>query len=145
MIRSLVLALSFVLVAPVLADEKTSPKADPKEPAKTVFQKLSHDKAIEKAKADKKVVMIDFYADWCGPCRQLEQKTFSEEKVQKFLNDKTVAIRVNVDDDPKLTAQYKVNAIPCIVFLDGNGKEIGRIIGFQPADKFIEEAGKYAK
>jgi len=142
MTRSLILSAALLLVATACAAEKND-KADAKAPAG--FQKLTYDKAVEKAKADKKVVMIDFYADWCGPCKLMEQKTFSEDKVQKFLTDKTVAIRVDVDDNKKLAAQYKIDAIPCMVFVDGDGKEVGRILGFRDADKFLDGAGKFVK
>jgi thioredoxin-related protein len=68
--------------------------------------------------------------------------TFSEEKVQTFLKDKTVAIKVNIDDNKLLTDQYKVTAIPCLVFLDGEGKEVGRVLGFRNTEYFLEEANK---
>src|SRR5262249_39940174 len=132
--RALVLALVLIVV-PGLAEEKKD-KSDSKEPAKlTAFQKLNYEKALEKAKSDKKIVMIDFYADWCGPCKALDKETFSTEKVAKFLKDKTIAIKVNTDDNMKLAREYKIEAIPCMVFINSEGKEIGRLEGFRAADK----------
>jgi thiol:disulfide interchange protein len=106
------------------------------------FQKLSYPEAIRKAKDEKKTVLIDFYADWCGPCKMLDRQTFSQAKVQQFLKDRTVAIKVNVDDNPNLAGQYRVSSIPCTVFVNGSGREIGRLVGFTPADRFLEEAGR---
>jgi len=142
--HALVFALALGVVLPVLAEEKD--KKDTKEPTKlTAFQKLNYEKAIEKAKADKKIVMIDFYADWCGPCKQLDAKTFSDEKVQKLLTGKAIAIKINVDDNKKLAGEYKIDAIPCIVFLDGDGKEVGRLVGFRGADKFLKDVKEFIK
>ncbi len=139
--RVLFLALALVVV-PAIAEEKKEPA---KEASKSAFQKLALDKAIEKAKSDKKIVMVDFYADWCGPCKQLDAKTFSEEKVKKFLTDKTIPIKVNIDDNKKLSGQYKITAIPCLVFINGEGKEVGRILGYRDVSKFLEEAEKIVK
>ncbi len=107
----------------------------------SLFQTVSYQTALEKAKAANNVVMIDFYADWCGPCKQLDAKTFRDTKVRQLLQNRTVPIRVNIDQNKKLTAQYNIRAIPCVVFVNGQGKEVGRILGFLPADSFLQEAG----
>jgi len=111
-------------------------------PFRFTFHSLNHAQAIAKAKSEKKVVLIHFYADWCGPCKMLEQQTFSEEKVQQFLMDKTIAIKVDTDENAKLVKQYKVVGIPCMLFIDGEGKEVGRLVGCKPPEQFLEEAGK---
>jgi thioredoxin-related protein len=46
---------------------------------------------------------------------------------------------------PFRAGKYKVSSIPCMVFIDGDGKEIGRVVGFRPADKFLEEVNKIVK
>ena len=138
MMRLLVASFCVALVLPVAAE-------DPKDPTKTAFQKLSFEKAIEKAKTEKKIVMVDFYADWCGPCKAMDAKTFAVDNVGKFLRDKTIAVKINIDDNKALAAKHKITAIPCLVFLDGEGKEVGRILGFREAPKFLEEAEKIVK
>ncbi len=68
--------------------------------------------------------------------------TFANEKVQKLLADRTVAIKVDVDENPKLAREHKVSGIPCLVFLDGEGKEVGRLESYRDPEEFLEEAGK---
>ncbi len=116
-----------------------------RKPFRLTFQSLTHDQALEKARTEKKVVMIHFRADWCGPCKMLEQQTFFEDQVHQFLTEKIVAIKLDTDANDKLTRQYKVNAIPSMVFVDGDGKEVGRLVGFVPPLRFLEEAGKFIK
>ena len=106
------------------------------------FHKLTFQQALARAKSEKKPLMIDFHANWCGPCKMLDSETFSNNKVQSFLTEKTIAIRVNIDNNPALAAQYNVTTIPRILFLDAEAKELGTMRGFMPAQEFLREAGK---
>src|SRR5262249_44807650 len=89
----------------VLSLASCSSNNDPKkettgEPNKeTAFRALSLDRAVEAAKKENKIVLIDFYADWCQPCKMLDGLTFSDEKVKQFLKDKAVAIKINTEED----------------------------------------------
>ncbi|MBW2996564.1 thioredoxin [Candidatus Woesearchaeota archaeon] len=95
------------------------------------------DKVIEKSK--EVVVVVDFWADWCVPCNMLGPVL---EKVVKSYGDKAVLAKVNVDDNPKTSDEFSVNAIPAIkVFKDG--KVVSEFEGVVPEDvikKYIDEA-----
>ncbi len=101
-------------------------------------------KAIEAARAAGKPVVIDFYADWCLPCKELDEKTFSDAKVVAEL-DRFVRIKADltVPSDATtmaLTKQYTILGVPTIVFIDAQGNEVrdARLTGFEPPDAFLQ-------
>jgi thiol:disulfide interchange protein DsbD len=103
-------------------------------------------KALSDARADGKPVVIDFYADWCLPCKELDEKTFTDPKVMAEL-DRFVRVKADltVPSDEKtkaLTDQYGILSVPTIVFLDSTGAEVkdARVHGFKPADEFLPHA-----
>lgn len=86
-------------------------------------------------------VMLDFWAEWCVSCKEMDQFTFSDPRVQARLKD-TLLLRADVTannaDDRELLAHFKLFGPPGIVFFDRSGKEQAfRVIGYQPADKFL--------
>jgi thiol:disulfide interchange protein len=97
--------------------------------------------ALEQAKEENKIVMVDFYADWCGPCRAMEEEAFADDSVAALLEN-VVLVRVNVDN-PGENAQLKqdlgVNGIPDVVFLTADGEFIDRIVGYGGVEGFKEE------
>lgn len=107
--------------------------------AASAFSGLTLDEAKTRAQAEKKLVMIDFYADWCGPCKMLDAQTFPDAKVAEWLKANTVAIKVNIDENRALAEQFKIQSIPQLVFLDGQGKEVKRVEGFVPPEAFLSE------
>lgn len=78
----------------------------------------------------KERILVDFYANWCGPCKMLSPEL---EKV----SDEIKILKVNVDENQDLAKEYGVMSIPCIILFDG-GKEIKRNIGFMPESKLRE-------
>jgi len=98
------------------------------------------DEAKSMAQSENKPIMIDFYADWCGPCRQLDKDTYSDDALSAFLNENLVCLKINVDKNKTLASNYKIVSIPAIVFVSPDGTEIGRWVGFTPPDRFYQDA-----
>ena len=89
-----------------------------------------------------RTVMLDFYADWCVSCKEMERYTFSDERVRARFRDMVLLqadVTANNDDDAALLRRFRLFGPPGIVFFDRAGREIRglRVIGFQPADRFV--------
>ncbi len=91
------------------------------------------------AKSTRKLVMIDFKAEWCGPCKMLDRTTWKDENVISTLKDKAVAVKVDVDENSELAAKYSIHSLPTVIFVDGNGNEVSRFIGYRDAEGFLKE------
>ena len=84
-----------------------------------------------------KRVLIDFNAEWCGPCRML--KPILEEISKK--TKKTKIVSINIDEEESLAEEYNIFSIPCLVLLE-NGKEIDRKVGLQMKSDLEEWIGE---
>jgi thioredoxin:protein disulfide reductase len=89
-----------------------------------------------------KAVMLDFYADWCVSCKEMERFTFSDPRVQARLGGMVLLradVTANSADDKALLKRYRLFGPPGIIFFDANGREIEnvRVIGYQPPEKFL--------
>jgi thiol:disulfide interchange protein DsbD len=95
--------------------------------------------ALARAGGEKKLVMVDFYTDWCQWCKRMDQKTFADGNVQKALQ-RVVSVKLNAEKDGRsAAARYSVAGYPTIVFLNASGSEVGRIPGYLEPGPFLEE------
>ena len=87
-------------------------------------------KEFEEVLKSEKVTLVDFYADWCGPCRMLGPI------MEEISNDYDV-YKVNVDEEEELAQKYGVMSIPCVVFFK-EGKEVNRFVGLRSKSDILE-------
>lgn len=95
--------------------------------------------ALDRAGAESKIVMVDFYTDWCSWCRRLDETTYADPAVREALSG-VVAVKLNAEKEGRREAmRYRVAGYPTIVFLSAEGREVGRIGGYLPPQPFLEE------
>jgi thiol:disulfide interchange protein DsbD len=116
--------------------------------AQTHFQRVKSVAELDAAVkgATGRYVMLDFYADWCVSCKEMEKFTFSDPRVQARLKDVLLLqadVTGNTDDDKALLKRFGLFGPPGIIFFDKSGAEIGfRVVGYEDADKFLASLDK---
>ena len=112
---------------------------------KTEFKKIKTVDELDQAlaSADGKVVMLDFYADWCVSCIEMEKLTFTEPAVKQAMNEMLLLqadVTANDADDKALLKRFSLFGPPGIIFFNPDGQEIlqARVIGFKSADIFLQ-------
>ncbi|MEM4326541.1 MAG: thioredoxin, partial [Candidatus Pacearchaeota archaeon] len=101
--------------------------------------KLDENNFETEIKSSDKPVLVDFWAEWCAPCRAIAPVL---EELDKEMQDKIKIAKLNVDENPDIASKHKIFSIPTLVLFK-NGREIGRMIGAAPKSKilkFIEDS-----
>lgn len=82
-----------------------------------------------------KLTVVDFWAEWCGPCRAIGPVI---EELSKDYNGKVNVGKVNVDNNPQVSMNYGITSIPAILFIKG-GQVVDKLVGAQPKANFVKK------
>ena len=107
-----------------------------------------YDEALKKAKADKKLVMIDIYTDWCGWCKKLDKDVYTDKSIQEKLAKGFICVKINPEKNSKnkkVAKDFGVKGFPYIAFVDADGKKLDEIGGYMPAKDFGKVIDRVAK
>lgn len=98
--------------------------------------------ALEKAKKENKLIFMDAYAEWCGPCKKMAATVFKDEKVGKFFNDNFINVKMDMEkgEGPNLSGKYNVAAYPTLLFINGKGDLVHKGVGGLPVEQFMNLA-----
>lgn len=105
------------------------------------WQPYSSEK-LQQARLQNRPAMMDFYADWCIPCLELDHRTFTDPQVieasERFVKLKVDLTHFDSQDAQQLQQQFKIMGVPTILFLGSDGRETDRVTGFLPPDEFLQ-------
>ncbi|MBL0211243.1 MAG: protein-disulfide reductase DsbD [Holophagaceae bacterium] len=95
--------------------------------------------ALARAKAEHKIVLVDIYAEWCAQCHELDEKTWPDPAVRKWIAENAIPVRIDTDKArPDLAVALKIGSYPTVLLLDENGQEKKRSLGFQKAAAMLD-------
>lgn len=106
------------------------------------FTHVPFDELLARAKAEKKVLFIDCFTSWCGPCRAMASNVFTLPQVGEYFNTYFVNAKIDMEkgEGKDLAKRYEVHAFPTLIFLDSEGNVIEKAVGFKQASQLLETA-----
>jgi thioredoxin-like negative regulator of GroEL len=93
--------------------------------------------SYERAREQSKPVMVDVWAVWCEPCKEMEETTFAEASVVALAREHLIPLKVNADIRGTFIKRYAIDAYPTLLFLDGEGRELTRREGLVTAADLV--------
>ncbi len=95
---------------------------------------------LAKAQSEKKLIFMDAYAVWCGPCKMMDKDVFTQSEIGDFFNKNFINVKFDMEkgEGLNLAQQYAVMAYPTFLFIDGNGKVMHRVVGYFEPDALLE-------
>jgi thioredoxin 1 len=96
--------------------------------------------ALKKAEEDNKLIFLDAYAAWCGPCKYMAKKTFTDPDVGAFYNQHFINFKMDMEkgtDGPRLSRKFGLQAYPTLYFINGKEEVVHKKLGFHEAKEFI--------
>jgi thiol-disulfide isomerase/thioredoxin len=106
------------------------------------FEQGTFQQALDKAKQENKMVFMDCYTTWCGPCKSLAKNIFPQKEVGDVFNQKFVNVKMDMEKGEGIALQkkYSITAFPTLLFLDAEGKVVHKKVGGTGVGGLIEEA-----
>jgi thioredoxin-like negative regulator of GroEL len=132
-------------VVPAIPDNSATAGCDLPEAGADGWVDLRPECAAQVSRRSPRPLLLYFFTEWCGPCKDLDQRTFPDGAVRGFLTTRVVAVKVDCAPGPgkDLAESLGVNSYPTMVLLDPQGVEIERLFGFLTPQDFLRTLGDY--
>ena len=103
------------------------------------FIESNWSKALQEAKKQKKLIFLDAYTSWCGPCKMLKRNTFPDKAVGELFNKNFVNVAIDMEkgDGPAVAEKFQVNAYPTLIIADAEGNVVTYVKGYIGPDQLI--------
>lgn len=143
------LIAGFVAVISAFAFVKATPESKPLVAEEKGIRFIEQDwsKALQQAKTEKKLVFLDIYATWCGPCKMLKKHTFSDDAAAKFFNENFINVSVDGEKGvgPELAQKFAIQGYPSLIVTDASGNIVLQTAGYVDANYLISFAKEALK
>tara|TARA_B110000046_G_C12778618_1_gene308015 strand:- start:60 stop:491 length:432 start_codon:yes stop_codon:yes gene_type:complete len=98
------------------------------------------EEALARAEEENKMIFLDAYAAWCGPCKLLKRNVFSDATVGEFYNSNFINVAMDMEkgEGPKIASKYGVRAYPTLIYINGDGSIANKAVGYHNTDQLIE-------
>ena len=108
------------------------------------FQHDNWKSILAQAKSENKLIFLDAYTTWCGPCKAMAKDIFTNDKVAAIYNSSFINAKIDMEkgEGLELASKYNVQAYPTLLFIDGDGEVQHKALGFQNVEQFLELADK---
>lgn len=105
------------------------------------FENSSFQEALNKAKEADKLLFVDCYTSWCGPCKMLARDVFTNNEVADYFNEHFVSLKIDCEkgEGPKIREKFGVVSYPTMLFLKGNGKLVAKVTGASKPSTFLKK------
>jgi thioredoxin 1 len=126
----------------------TPEREDKVEPSEGIrFHVGSWESALQQARKEQKLIFLDVYATWCGPCKRLKSTTFTDTSVGDFYNQNFINVALDGEkgEGKKLMQQYGLTSYPSLLFIDADGKLVGKAVGYHSPQQMINLGQKVKK
>ncbi|MCG8330967.1 MAG: thioredoxin domain-containing protein [Chitinophagales bacterium] len=104
------------------------------------FEQDNWESILNKAKETDKIIFLDAYASWCGPCKRMSKDVFTHAEIAPFYNDNFINAKIDMEkgEGPELARKYQVRAYPTLLYIDGNGEVVHQALGYHDPKQFYE-------
>lgn len=105
------------------------------------FEKTNWNQVLQKAKAENKIIFMDAYTSWCGPCKSMQARVFPDKKVGDFFNENFINVKIDMEqgEGPAIALKYPVRGYPTLFFIDPkSGKIVNQALGYKSTEQLIQ-------
>jgi len=133
-------SLSFLFFTAGFISKKNTSNVSNVETTSIHFFTGTWQEALDLAKKEDKLIFLDAYATWCGPCKKMTRNTFTNKKVADFYTKHFINLAVDMEKGEGITLsqKYAVTAYPTLLFLKADGSLIAKRVGYHKASEFLE-------
>lgn len=123
------IAALFIQATPIKESERTGIQ----------FFDGTWEEALQTAEAENKLIFLDAYASWCGPCKLMKRNVFSNAAVKEYFDDHFISMAVDMEKGMgrQLAQRYRVTAYPTLFFLDAEGNVVKKAVGYHNVQQFL--------